>query len=268
MKTPSIYEAITPDAELDFISRSILSTNLPDWSLSRTPYYSAFYGTRTSNRDMGIGIKGKTGYKENTSYFLMVGNGLGPNLFIGGKENKGYAFTNDFGDYFYGARVDISPVKRLTLGGHYSLNKHNNILFNDEKTVFDLNRYSWSADLHLNLWKAEFTTMYGAGKVKDEYFYTQAENLEYSGYELKLLLSLMESLQLGVRYDKYIYKFLKSGSYPDASNITFGTNFTPIQDIRIQLNYVIKKSGNEIEPDLGDNILFMNLQWAYGTIGQ
>ena len=267
MKVPSTYEALTADTDLDFISRSTLAQNLTDWSLSRSPYYSAFYGNRSYNRDLGIGIKGKFGIASNpslASYFLMVGNGLGANLFIGGKESKEFIFSNNFGDYFYGARLDISPLKWLSLGGHCSRNKHDNMLFNDEKTVFDLDRYSWSIDSRLDLWRVRCVAMYGAGKVDDDYFYTAQEDLKYLGYEAKILVWLIDNrLQFGVRYDTYTHKYLESGISTDQNNLTFGVNFMPMIGMRIQLNYVFKKTENKIEPDLDDNILFLNFQYSF-----
>ena len=45
MKVPATYESLLiSDSSLDFISRSTLSRILADWSLSRSPYYSALYG--------------------------------------------------------------------------------------------------------------------------------------------------------------------------------------------------------------------------------
>jgi hypothetical protein len=269
MKVPSTYEALTADTDLDFISRSTLAQNLTDWSLSRSPYYSAFYGNRSYNRDLGIGIKGKLGVASNpglVSYFLMVGNGLGANLFISGKESKEFIFSNNLGDYFYGARLDISPLNCLSLGGHCSRNKHDNMLFNDGKTVFDLDRYSWSIDSRLDLWRVQFVAMYGAGKVDDDYFYTAQEDLKYSGYEAKLLVWLIDNrLQFDVRYDTYTHKYLESGISTDQNNLTFGVNFMPVSGILIQLNYVFKKKENKIEPDLKDNILFLNCQYSFKT---
>jgi hypothetical protein len=271
MKVPSTYETLISDNDLDFISPSTLSKNLTDWSLSRAPYYSAFYGSRSYNRDLGIGIKGGLGSASDAdlvSYFLMAGNGLGANLFIGGRESKEFVFSNNFGDYFYGMRFDISPLRWFSLGGHYSRNRHDNMLYNDGKTVFDLDRYSWSTDLRLGIQRVQFIAMYGAGKVDDEYFYAESKSLEYSGYEARFLIWLMpERFQLGARYDTYTRRFLESGNLPDESNLTFGINFIPTHDIRLQLNYVLKKTEEDIEPDLDDNILFLNFQYSFNADG-
>jgi hypothetical protein len=269
MKVPSTYESLASDAELDFISRSTLSRNLTDWSLSRAPYYSALYGISSHNRDLGVAVKGELGSKSKpdfASYFLMVGNGLGANLYIGGTENKEFMFSNKPGDYFYGARLDISPSRWMSFGGHYSLNKHDNMLFNDEKTVFDLDRYSWSVDSRIEAAGARLVGMYGTGRVDDNYFYTAEKDLEYTGYEVKLLFWLIrDRLQLGARYDVYSYKFLRSGLSTDQNNLTFGVNLTPAYGVRLQLNYVLKNTDNEADPDLDDNILFLNFQYSFNT---
>jgi len=269
MKVPSTYESLMSDTDLDFISRSTLSKNLTDWSLSRSPYYSAFYGNRSYNRDLGVGIKGKLGLKSNpnlASYFLMVGNGLGANLFISGRESKEFIFSNNLGDYFYGTRIDTSPFSWLTLGGHYSINKHDNMLFNDKKTVFDLDRYSWSVDSHIELPRACLAIMYGAGKVDDNYFYTAEKDLEYSGYEVKLLVwPIHNRLQLGLRYDTYNHKFLQSGISTHQKNLAMGVNFIPVRDIRLQLNYILKETEDGAYPDPDDNILFLNFQYSFNV---
>ena len=269
MKVPSTYEALASDTVLDFISRSTLSQKLTDWSLSRSPYFSAFYGNRSYHRDLGVGIKGTFGlqFQPNlVSYFLMVGNGLGANLFIGGRESKEFIFSNDFGDYFYGGRVDVSPFNWSSIGAHYSQNKHGNMLFNDKKTVFDLDRDSWSVDLRLQLPPVQFITLYGAGKVDDNYFYTEQKDLEYLGWEAKVLVWLVSDiLQLGVRYDVYTEKFFEGGNPIDQKNLTFGVNLIPAPNMRFQLNYLFKETEDETEPDLDDNILFLNFQYSFNT---
>ena len=264
MKIPTTYEVLIADSELDFVSRTTLSRNLTDWSLSRSPYYSALYGSRSYNRDLGIGIKGTFGSEtipSFLSYFLMAGNGLGANLFIGGKESKEFIFTNNLGDYFYSARLDASPFSWLSIGGHYSVNKHDKILFNDEKTVFDLDRRSWSVDSQLESSRVRIAAMYGAGKVDDNYFYTAEKDLDYSGYEFRFLIWLIQSrLQLGTRYDIYTYRFLGSGISTDQRNLTVGLNIVLTNTARLQLNYIVKKTDNQIEQDPKDNILLLNLQ--------
>jgi len=106
--------------------------------------------------------------------------------------------------------------------------------------------------------------MYGAGKVDDDYFYTAQEDLKYSGYEAKFLVWLIHNrLQLSARYDIYTYKFLESGITTDQNNLAFGINFIPAHRVRLQLNYMFKETDNKIEPDLDDNILFLNFQYSF-----
>ncbi len=273
MKIPSTYEVLASDAELDFITRSSLSMDIADWALSRTPYqgYGAFKGIHCYNRDVGIGIKGSIGPRSDrrlVRYFLMVSNGLGAGIFIGGKEKKGFIYSNDFGDYFYGARLDVSPKKWLTLGGHYSYNRHDNMLFNDEKSVYDLNRYSWSADLRVKFPLVRITGMYGGGKVDEDFFDTGLDNMEYSGWEVKGFVTVWkEHLELGVRYDAYINENNENGDETQQNNWTFGINFMPISAIRIQTNYIIKKTESDYEPDFDDNIFFVNFQYRMAVRG-
>jgi hypothetical protein len=268
MKVPSTYEALAPDKNLDFISRSSLSKVLTDWSLSRPPYFSPFYGNRSDYRDMGIGIKGNLGIKtipDLASYFLMVSNGLGANLSIGSNESKEFILSNNFGDFFYGARLELSPISLIKLGGHYSLNKHNNILYNDGKTILDFKRHSWSVDMSLELLFLRFVAMYGEGEVDDDYFQANVTNSNYSGWETKLLAEIIKNkLQLGVRFDRYTDKYL-NGFPIDQDNLTFGLNFLPTSNVRVQLNYIKKITDDVTQPDLNDDIVFFNFQCYFTT---
>ncbi len=263
MKVPSTYEALTPDAGLDFISRSALSKVLTDWSLSRPPYYSPFYGNRSDYRDMGIGIKGN--YNHLASYFLMVGNGLGANLAFGSEESREFILSNNLGDYFYGARLELSPVNLIKLGGHYSLNKHDNILYNDGKLVLDFKRNSWSVDASLAISFLRLVAMYGKGEIDDDYFHADITSLGYSGWETKLLADIIrDKLQLGVRFDRYTEDRFNSVN-TNYDNITFGVNFIPVKNMRIQLNYVNKTTDSNADPDFDNNILFLNFQCFFDT---
>jgi len=267
MKVPATYEALIADDKLDFISRTNISKNLTDWSLSRPPYFSPFYGNRTDYRDIGVGIKGKACIKSNPdlfSYFLMVSNGLGANLAIGATESKEFILANNFGDYFYGVRLESSPIKYIKLGGHYSKNRHDKMIYNDGKTVLDLDRYSLSADLSLILPFAKLTTMYAKGEINDDYFHADLSNLEYTGWETKLLSSMIkDKIQFGLRYDRYTENYLGGGMPIEQDSITFGLNYVPANNVRMQLNYVIKNTKSETKPNPDNNILFLNFQYSF-----
>ncbi len=272
MKIPSTYEVLTSGADLDFITRSTISGNIGDWSLSRTFSYSSFYGNESYYRDLGIAVSGLIGPRKKTElvkYFFMAGNGLGHSLYIGGSESKEFIVSNDFGDYFYGARLDLLPLDGITMGGHYSINEHDDMLFNDENTVFDLDRSSWSVDVRLDFTPVRIAGMYGAGVIDDDYFHTGLTNLEYSGWETKILYQLLsDQLELGARYDTYSYESQESGNTIDENHWTFGVNYIPAPLLRLQFNYIRKETEDDknIELDLDDDIFFINFQLRFRTI--
>lgn len=269
MKVPSTYEALTSGSSLDFISRSSLSKSISDWSLSRASYYGSFYGNLSYYRDLGLAIKGTLALKERADffkYFLMISNGLGQGLYIGGRESKEYIYTNDVGDFFYGLRLELSPFKFFQFGGHISHNKHDNMVFNDERTVFDLKRQSWSVDLRFDLPHTRITGMYGGGLIDDDFFHSGKKNLEYSGWEAAVIFSLWkERLELGARYDAYITESHESGNEIEQNNLTLGANLQFFNKLRIMLNYIFKDTVNDIEPDLDDDILYMSVIYAFSV---
>ncbi len=268
MKVPSTYEAMCGNGELDFISRSTLAGLLTDWSLSRTSYFSTFYGNKSVYRDAGIGVKGSCQNEEGHEYFkyfFMIGNGLGHSLYIGGHESKEFIFANEFGDYFYGLRLDCMPVDNLTFGGHYSINKHDNTLFNDEQTVFDLKRNSHSVDVRYNLPDVRLAFMYGGGVINDDYFHTGEKNLDYSGWEAKVVVPLDENIEAGLRYDNYSYRAHGVENTTHQNNLTLGFNYLVDQDMRLQLNYMMKDTDDNINADLDDDILYLNFQYFFNS---
>lgn len=265
MKVPSTYEALTEEYNLDFASRTTLSSNISDYSLSRAPYISSLQGVRSYYRDIGVGVKGSwdAGTDHDVfKYFVMVSNGLGANYDIGAKENDGFMMSNEFGEYFYGVRADVSPWKWMTIGGHHSRNVHNNMLYRDKSQVFDFNRSSWSADMRLDLpWNFKAVGMYGEGYVDDDWFRDGKKNYEYSGWEAKVLKGFLDGkLELGVRYDTYEYELYESDDPVTEDHWTYGINFKPHPVTRIQLNYITKDTDSEYEEDLDDNIVLMNVE--------
>lgn len=268
MKVPSTYEAMLANSDLDFISRSTLAGLLTDWSLSRTSYYSSFYGNKSVYRDAGIGAKGS--YKnenghEYFKYFFMIGNGLGHSLYIGGNESKEFIFANEFGDYFYGLRLDCMPSENLAFGGHYTINNHNDTLFNDKKSVFDLKRNSHSIDVRYDVPDFRLAFMYGGGVIDDDFFHTGETNLDYSGWEAKLVVPLNDTLEAGLRYDNYSYMAHGAENATNQNNITLGLNYQIEKNMRLQLNYLMKDTDDNLTPDLNDDILYFNFQCFFNS---
>jgi hypothetical protein len=268
MKIPSTYEVGTASDELDFISRTTISRNITDWSLSRyPPGFKSVIVTKTKSnlRDLGIALRGNL-WKDTVRYFVMMGNGLGANWYIGGKENEQFADTNGFGELFYAARLDVRPLNWAAVGGHCSVNHHDNMRVQGEKgAVIDLRRKSMSADMALALpYRIRASGMFAGGVIDDDVFYEDGkQDYVYSGYEMKVLGSIIEDLlEGGVRFDNYTFEINESGDRIKENRWTFGVTYRFEDVFKGQLNYVWKKTEERGEPDLKDNILFMNFQFA------
>lgn len=275
MKIPSTYEVLQSDSQLDFISRTNISDKIADWSLSRDPITfdaSSLTGIRTRSRDLGLALKGQF-QEEKLQYFLMMGNGLGANLFISGREKKGFFVSNGPGNMFYGLRIEAKPLSffstnqylsPLTIGGHFNYNYHPDMLLNDERTVLDLNRISYSGDLRAEFpYGFAFTGLYAGGKVDDDYG-GRGTNYRYQGYELKVMEKLFpEKLELGFRFDHYWYKISNSQNAINQQKWTGGANYYPFKPIKIQLDYVYKKTDDpELEYQNG-SLVYANFQVSW-----
>ncbi len=275
MKIPSTYEVETPSTELDFATRSTFSRSVTDWSLCRGATVSSpLQGIRTYLRDMGMGVKGEIGAG---GYFLMVGNGLGSNLWIGGAENKQYIFANNAGAYFYGARIsyDFAHVlgqnekeplfHSITLGGHYCVNRHPELIFKDEKTVMDIDRESWSLDLRVNIMdRLRLTCMVGRGLVLDDFDNDDKIDYVYDGWELKAVAVVIPGrLEVGFRYDTYTEEYFENDTPEELECCTLGVTYAVGPDIRLQLNYKWKSLDSEINPDIDDDVLLLTAQFRF-----
>ena len=276
MKIPSTYEVLQSDSELDFISRTNISDKIADWSLSRDPItFSASNLTgRTRSRDLGLALKGQFG-EENFQYFLMAGNGLGANQFISGSGRKktGFYISNGLGKLFYGLRLEAKPLSffstdpylsSLTIGGHFSYNFHPNMLYNDEETIFDLNRKSYSGDLRVNLpCRLVFTGLYAGGRT-DDYSKDTGSNYRYQGYELKIMEKLFpEKLELGFRFDDYWYKLSNSHTAISQYKYTGGANYYPFKLIKIQLDYVYNQTKDPYLKYQNGSLVYANFQVSF-----
>jgi len=274
LKIPSTYEVLQSDSQLDFIFRTNISDRIADWSLSRDPINfdaASLIGIQTRSRDLGLALKGQF-LEEKLQYFLMMSNGLGANRFISGREKKGFFVSNGLGKLFYGLRLEAKPLSffstnqylsPLTIGGHINYNYHPDMLYNDEKTVFDLNRVSYSGDLRAELpYGLTFTGLYAGGKADDNYW-GRGTNYRYQGYELKLMAKpFSEKLEMGFRYDSYWYKTSHEFAI-NQQKYTAGANYYPFKPIKIQLNYVYKETN---DPDLdyqNGSLVYANFQVSF-----
>ena len=266
MKIPLTAEVLRPDQSLDFISRTTFGKSVGDFALDRTPYISSLMSTHSYNRDLGIALKGSIpkAPAPALNYFLMVSNGTGANNFVGGNESSEFLYANHFGDYFYGARLEAVPWKNLVLGGSYSLNRHENALLQDKHTVVDLDRIVWSTDAQLTLpWGMQVQGFYGKGRMSD-FFNSQHYFFDFSGWGVWVLQDLWKHrLQPGVRYDRFTTEFQRDGNDTEQDDWTFGINYRPFDNFRLQFNYVTKSTKNDYLKDLDDNIWYLNLQFLF-----
>jgi hypothetical protein len=260
MKVPSTYEALQSSRRTDFVERTQISALISDWSLSRTPYISSFMGNRAYLRDLGVGLQADRGPVR---CLAMVGNGLGANLFVGGTQNREYVLTNGLAQWLYALRLDVGPVRGLRLGAHGLLNQHDGMLFNDDKTVIDLRRRSWSVDAAANLGRrAQVTGLYAAGAVDDDYYRDGKRNYAYHGSEAKLMGWLLpQRLQAGIRFDRYVHEFSQSGTTVAQDNWALGLNWQWDRRGRLQLNRIWTRTDEAYQPDLADDALLLCVQF-------
>ncbi len=276
-KIPSTYENLILSHQLDFIQRSLFSRNVADFSLSRTTFASSlFYGVRSNLRDLGLSLKGRVDLGPlELSYLTMLGNGLGANLFIGGGTNKEFIITNP-GDFFYGARLELSLPEVATLGGHINHNHHDNMVYNSGRVVFDLDRLSASGDLQITIPRTGLRLggLYGWGEIDDDFDHDGRTDLAYWGGEARILWLLNPLLQriswtgflqrhqfgMGARYDNFSSTWNGSGSTVEQHTFTFGATYRYDPTIKVQLEFLLKRTDDPDQRDLDDNVLLLSVQ--------
>jgi len=283
MKIPSTAEVLTPYNDLDFASRSTFGRKVGDYSLTRTPYISSVMAARSYDRDLGLAIKGSwpgdrqrsnrqpgnrqpDGRPWEVRWFLMAGNGMGANRYIGGRENEEFLYTNSLGNLYYGGRLEITPVHLVTAGIHASSNEHNDIALGDRGPVMDIDRKVWSADIAVGHPRSpRIYGFYGEGEMAD-YFDAQQYLFDYSGWGLQAVWPMLSGrLELALRFDRFVSESGRDGNETTRDDWTAGINFSPLENLRLQLNYVSKNAVNEFESDIDDDILYLNFQFYFDT---
>lgn len=275
MKIPSTYEVQQANTRLDFITRSMFSAKISDWSLSKSiSSVSPFTGVNTYQRDLGIAAKSSA---RGLSCFVMISNGFGAHNYVGGNEDKQFVYTNRFGEFFYGVRVQAEFIPlfqvtdkiltRFNVGGHYNYNKHDDILYNDQKSVYDINRSSWSTDISISFFdRVHIAALYGAGTIDDDFDKDNNRDLYYKGSELKISIDIIrEQLSCGFRYDTYTEKNSIFGGLSVFKNYTFGFTLIPHDQLKIQTNYKLKYIESDLQQDPDDNIFIVMLQYSLAS---
>ena len=266
MKIPSITEVLTAYDELDFATRSTFGRKIGDYSMTRTPYISSVMAIKSYDRDFGIAVRGS--YPDDRSWqarwFLMAGNGLGANRYIGGDANEEFLFTNSFGEMYFGGRLEISPLQWLTAGVHASSNSHSDVSLGDRGPVMDIGRKVWTADVTVGHTGApRVYAFYGAGEM-DDFLNAQRYLYDYSGWGAQGALPLLDGkLELALRFDRFTGESNGDGNETVQDDWTAGASMMPADHLRIQLNYVDRNTKNEFEADIDDNILLLNFQFFF-----
>jgi hypothetical protein len=158
-----------------------------------------------------------------------------------GVEHRRFIHANRVGAYFLGMRLSCHPLafrgtnggsgilRQLELGGHISRNHHPNMLFQDTRTVIDLDRRSWSLDLRACLLgRLRLAGLVGEGAIEDDFDGDGRTDYAYRGWELKAMLALLpERLEAGARYDVYWNERSQSGDDTYLRTFTAGINWMP-----------------------------------------
>jgi hypothetical protein len=170
---------ILPSGALLFYERPLISSRLAD-----NMGYDAF-------RDIGIMMNGS--YKS-LAYSFHIGNGMG--RFVQAGTN---IRSRDFGGALFGGRIDISPVKGLSLGGHASANRQKNVL-RDGMPQHDIDRYSYSFRFAADdvIIPRFFTHLEAGGGSVDD-----LQRFDFSGWYLEGGYRTSRNFTLLVRYDRY-----------------------------------------------------------------
>jgi hypothetical protein len=274
MKIPSEWEVMVGEDSLAFVTRSRFANEVANWSLSKSPAStSPFTFVQTYARDMGVGLQGSL---RGFHYFAMVGNGLGANNYVGAEESRQFVYANQFGAYFYGARISYEVIREpgesalpglssLEIGGHFNYNHHPNLIYNDAKTVLDLERWSWSVDARLELLeRIRIITMYGSGKVEDDFDADGQPDYLYSGWEAGAVVQAIPGLlEAGVRWDSYTWSRAVTSGSSTAGALTTGVSWSPLPYLRVQLNYKWKILDSELDLDTDNDFAVLSLQLGF-----
>lgn len=270
MKIPATAEVLAPDHRNDFISRTTFGRYLGDYALARTPYISSIMAAKSYQRDVGIALRGAVAPRSGSEtpvldYFLMIGNGFGGNRYVGGGQSSEFVYTNEFGEFYYGARLEVRPRQTIAIGAHGSLNRHTDIALDARGPVFDLDRRVATINCALDLPRGlRAGGFYGSGRMED-YWSRQAYRYDYSGWAGWLLANPIARLELALRYDVMTTEFHQNGNRTRQRNWTCGVNYRPEPALRLQLNYLAKETVDGFEPDLADNLLYLNVQFEFSA---
>jgi hypothetical protein len=186
---------------------------------------------------------------------------------VGGPESSEFLYTNNPGDLYSGARVEWSPQGErnrktpLRLGGHGSRNRHRNASLDASGPVFDLDRRTWSVDLHATPWPGQRGGAFLGGGRLEDFWGGQPYRLRFRGWGVWWLWAPgVGPWEAGLRCDDFRSEYLPVDDPTRERHWTLGVNWQPATVLRIQLNYVRKTTSRAAEPDPADDLLVLHLQ--------
>jgi hypothetical protein len=257
-KIPSSAEALADDRSLDFILRTDLALALDDYALSRAEHpISVLYGLNPNLRDLGVAVKGELGGGLLAGrYVLMASNGLGANLYLGGSSRKEF-FTTNRAQLFYGARLEAVIAGLATAGLFGSYNRHDDMVFNSGRAVYDLDRRAAGADLQVRApgTGLRLGAMVGGGRILDDFNGDGKTDLRYAGFSGAAVWDLAplgralgwripdeHALELAARFERMEHEVDASGLTVRRERMTVGVNYVAGAWGKVMVDYLFRRT--------------------------
>lgn len=232
MKTPFSTEFIISAANLDFVNRSMVVSNL------------------ASNRQLGFNVEGYF-YKNVAGYNVGVYNGNG--RVLGGDNNT---------ELMKAARVFWSPIKgeneELKIGVHGYVNSQPNLYsnFGSLPALQPGQQRFWGADVRYETQEVILAAEGISGKLApNNPIILGSTELFQNGYYLTAGYKFNPKVYLLGRFEAYA-----DDINPDRNQFIIGTNLFPTTFTEIQINYVTPLAGGF---DINNNSLLIALQFGY-----
>jgi hypothetical protein len=118
--------------------------------------------------------------------------------------------------------------------------------------------------------------MYAGGAILEDYYGDGKDDLWYSGWEARAVWRVTDlmgwladwgwtrthALEVAFRYEGYETDVDESGAPTRQEDFTFGLNYLWQDYVRVQLDYVLRRTTDVAEPDLRDDLFVASVQAA------
>jgi phosphate-selective porin len=233
--------ALTPTTKLDFIERAMV-TQLWGYNMTLSGY-----------RTIGIQFDGKLLNKK-LYYAFMIGNNSTGRMFTPSVKSGTYSKLRT--DILLAGRVEVFPVSGLSMGSFYIQTKNIAAVSKSNSYGFHLFYIKNNFNFKTEYLKGTLSLDFGENAQRDE---------NYSGILLKLGYKI-EKFEPIIRYDTYIpdkdsYDFRYVEKY---NNFTIGLNYFYSKNVKVQINYVIRKEQMETgHSELENNLFYIQIQYIF-----